>query len=429
MTDALSASDREAPAHVRVPERVRAAVIGGGPAGLMAAEALLVHGIAADVYDAMPSLGRKMLMAGKSGLNLTFAEPMADFLARYTCGVTGGGAGPLAPILESFGPDAVRAWAAGLGVETFVGSSGRVFPSDMKAAPLLRAWLRRLRAGGVRIHARHPWRGWDDDGALAFDTRQGPIALDADATVLALGGASWPQLGANAAWVPWLAAHGVAITPFRPSNCGFDAKWSEYFVGKHQGHPLKGVALTFQGRTVTGDVMVTRTGLEGGPVYALSTPLVRAIKDDGPVAVHIDLAPDMGVDALAQRLANPRGKKSFATYLKRATALSGAKASLLREARTAADLTAQPPDALARLIKAVPVTLTRPRPLADAISSAGGIAWSAVGEDLELDALPDTHVVGEMLDWDAPTGGYLLTACLATGKWAGDAVGRKLTET
>lgn len=401
------------------PISARAAVIGGGPAGLMAAEALLAHGIAADVFDSMPSLGRKFLMAGKSGLNLTHAEAFEDFLGRF-----GNAAERLGPMLSAFPPDAIRDWARGLGVETFVGTSGRVFPQDFKAAPLLRAWLRRLRAGGVRIHVRHRWSGWRQDGALVFATPSGGVAVRADACVLALGGASWPRLGSDAAWVPWLAARGVSAAAFQPSNCGFDADWSTHFAERFEGCPVKGVTLTFQGGTAHGDVMVTRTGVEGGPVYALSSALREAIAGGGPARLVVDLLPDRTRDDLAARLGRSRGKMSMSNHLRKTVGLEGVKAGLLRECAGAA-LFADP-DAIAGVIKALPLPLHRARPIGEAISCAGGIRWADVGAELDLVRLPGIFAAGEMLDWDAPTGGYLLSACLATGRWAGAAAAQHL---
>lgn len=395
----------------------RVAIVGGGPAGLMAAERLCAAGVAVDLYDAMPSLGRKFLMAGKSGLNLTHGEPFERFLGRF-----GAATEVLGPALRAFPPEAIRAWAHGLGVETFVGSSGRVFPAEMKAAPLLRAWLRQLRAQGLRVHVRHRWTGWDDDGALTFATPDGAVRVRAEATILALGGASWPRLGSDGAWVSLLAARGVAVAALQPANCGFDADWSEHMRERAAGQPLKGVRLSFEGHEAGGECMLTDTGLEGGPVYMLSGPLRAAIARDGVARPNLDLAPDLGEAALAERLARPRGKKSMATHLKRTVGLSGAKATLLREGAEPADF--NDPARLAARIKALPLTLLRPRPIAEAISTAGGIAHDAVSGDFELTALPGTYAVGEMLDWDAPTGGYLLTACLATGRRAGDAVAR-----
>ncbi|MCR4377580.1 MAG: TIGR03862 family flavoprotein [Rhodospirillales bacterium] len=398
---------------------LQAAIIGGGPAGLMAAEALTKRGIAVDLFDAMPSLGRKFLMAGKSGLNLTHAEPFADFLSRF-----GAAQGYLNPMLDAFPPAALQAWALELGVETFVGSSGRVFPKDFKAAPLLRAWLKRLRANGLTIHARHKWTGWNTNGELTFATPAGEIAVAAQSTVLALGGASWPTLGSTAAWVPWLQAKGIDIAPLKPANCGFDVPWSAHFVERFEGHPLKGVTLSFHSQHAQGECIVTHTGLEGGPIYALSSALVEAIERRGPATINIDLLPDLNEAEVSKRLAQPKGKKSLATHLKRTLGLAGVKAGLLRE-RVDAGVFADPLK-LAAAIKALPVMLTYPRPIAEAISTAGGVRFDQVDDGLQLKKLPGVFVAGEMLDWDAPTGGYLLSACMATGRWAGDAAANAL---
>jgi len=396
----------------------RVAIIGGGPAGLMAADALCARGIAVDLFDAMPSLGRKFLMAGKSGLNLTYAEPFEVFMRRF---------GPsqkyLASALEAFPPEAIRNWADGYGVETFIGSSGRVFPKGMKAAPLLRAWLRLLRVQGLHVHVRHKWTGWND-GSLTFMTHEGERSYRPAATILALGGASWPQLGSDGAWVPLLEDRGVSVTQLKPANCGFDADWSDYVRQHVAGQPLKGVVLHFAGHQARGDCMVTDNGVEGGPVYTVSGSLRDAIERDGEAVLNIDLTPDIDEKTLIERLSKPRGKKSMATHLRRTISLTGAKAALLREGAEAAVFAN--PAKLAARIKALPLTLMRTRPIAEAISTAGGIAWKQVTENFELKAIPGTYAVGEMLDWDAPTGGYLLSACLATGRWAGEAVAQQL---
>jgi len=362
----------------------------------------------------MPSLGRKFLMAGKSGLNLTHAEPFENIAARF-----GVAAPMLRPMLDAFPPTAIRDWAEGLGIGTFVGTSGRVFPHEMKAAPLLRAWLRRLRAQGLRVHVRHRWTGWDGAGALTFETPAGTKSARPGATILALGGASWPRLGSDGGWVPLLRARGVKVVDLRSSNCGFDADWSDHFRDRAARKPLKGVVLRVGSESAQGDCMVTETGLEGGPVYTLSGALRGAIEGDGSATLALDLLPDLAEETVAERLARPRGKKSMATHLKRVIGLDGAKAALLREG-AGPDAFADPAQLAAR-IKALPVTLHRARPIAEAISSAGGVAWDQVTDGLELKALPGVFAAGEMLDWDAPTGGYLLTACLATGRRAGEA--------
>ena len=397
----------------------RAAIVGGGPAGLMAAERLLAQGVAVDIFDAMPSLGRKFLMAGKSGLNLTHAEDADAFHARF------GAARPhLDAALAAFDAGAIRAWAGELGVETFTGSSGRVFPTDYKAAPLLRAWLHRLRAAGATIHVRHKWRGWAEDGALRFDTPAGEVLFAADAAVLACGGGSWPKLGSDGAWLPLLAAAGVATTPLAPSNCGFDVAWTDHFRERFAGQPVKPVALSFAGQRVVGEFVVTGTGIEGGAVYALSAALRDAIAAEGGATLTLDLCLDRGEGRLAADLAKPRGKRSMANHLRRTAGLVGVRAGLLREclpAETFAD-----PARLAAGIKALPLRLVAPRPLAEAISSAGGVAFAALDDGFMLAARPGTFCAGEMLDWEAPTGGYLLSACLATGRAAGDAAARFL---
>jgi len=383
----------------------------------MAAEAALEGGAKIDIFDAMPSVGRKFLLAGKGGLNLTHAEPLEPFLARF-----GACRDRIAPLLADFGPEALRAWARALGVQTFTGSSGRVFPTGMKAAPLLRAWLHRLRAAGVTIHVRHRWNGWGGDGALRFSTPRGERALHADAVVLALGGGSWPQLGSDGAWAPLLAARGVAVAPLLPSNCGFDTGWSEHFRARFAGTPVKTVVASFsdrQGRTfrVEGEFIVTETGIEGGLVYALSAPLRDEIAAAGAATLHLDLAPGRDAARLLEELAHPRGRRSLSSHIQSRTGLKGVKMGLLRELVPAADFADSA--RLAAAIKALPLKLVAARPLAEAISSAGGVAFEALDERLMLRALPGVFCAGEMLDWEAPTGGYLLTACFATGRAAG----------
>lgn len=379
------------------------AVIGGGPAGLFAAETLAAAGHAVTVYDRMPSVGRKLLMAGRGGLNLTHSEEFEAFVARYA-----EAADRLRPLLEAFPPAALTAWAEGLGQPTFAGSSGRVFPKALKASPLLRAWLARLAGLGVTIRTRHAWLGWADDGVLRFHTPAGEVAVAPDATVLALGGASWPKLGSDGAWAAWLDD----VVPFRPANMGFDVAWSPVMQGLG-GQPLKGVALTFRDRIVRGEAMVTRYGLEGGAIYALSGQLRDAVEADGAAVVTFDLRPDMSAGALTARLSHPKAGQSAANHLRKALKLSPLEINLLREAH-GKDLPVRPA-ALAARIKAAPIRLTGVQPLARAISSAGGVALSAVDEHLMLRAHPGVFVAGEMLDWEAPTGGYLLQATFATG--------------
>jgi len=408
-----------------------AAVIGAGPAGLMAADALQGAGVQAHVFDAMPSAGRKFLLAGIGGLNLTHSEPMPGFLARY-----GQGAAALRPFLDDFGPDAARAWAGELGIETFVGSSGRVFPKDMKAAPLLRAWLARLRAGGdgrspVQFRMRHRWLGWADDGAaLRIAGPDGESTFAADATVLALGGASWPRLGSDGTWVPLLAARGVDIAPLRASNCGFDVApagpgrtgWSAHLRDRFAGEPVKPVAITATDASGVvhrqqGEFVVTQTGVEGSLVYAFSAGLREQIAARGEATLMLDLLPQHTCEQVLAETRRPRGARSLSTHLKSRLHLQGVKMGLLHELLTPAQM--NDPDALAGFIKALPLRLAAPRPIAEAISSAGGVRFESLDGALMARASPGLFMAGEMLDWEAPTGGYLLTACLATGRAAG----------
>lgn len=393
----------------------RVAVIGGGPAGLMAAEVLGQAGVNVDLYDAMPSVGRKFLLAGVGGMNITHAEDYADFVSRY-----GERADDLRPLLDALSPDALREWIHGLGIDTFVGSSGRVFPSDMKAAPLLRAWLKRLRENDVRIHTRQRWLGWDEHGTLRIAGPQGETRVAADATLLALGGGSWARLGSDGAWVPLLHDRGIAIAPLQPANCGFEvAGWSEHLREKFAGAPLKTVSLALPGEAPRkGEFVLTATGLEGSLVYALSARIREAINRDGAATVLLDLLPDRSQAQIADALARPRGSQSMAKHLHRQLKLDGVKAGLLRELSDAA--TFQDPQALAAAIKALPIRLLRPRPLDEAISSAGGVPFEALDANLMLRQLPGVFCAGEMLDWEAPTGGYLLTACFASGRAAAE---------
>ena len=396
--------------------QTQVAVIGAGPAGLMAAEVLAQGGAHVTVYDATPSAGRKFLMAGRGGLNLTHSEGLPAFLTRY------GEAMPqLAAAITAFPPDALRAWSEALGQPTFVGSSGRVFPKAFKASPLLRAWLRRLDSMGVQFRLRHRWTGWEENGRLLFQTPDGQRVVDARATVLALGGASWPRLGSTGAWVETLAAKGVTISQLRPANCAFTVAWSDIFRDRFEGHPLKGVALSFGSHTVRGEAMMTRTGIEGGAIYALSADLREAIVDKGQATLRIALRPDLEMKDLVARLSAPRGKQSFSNWLRKAAHLSPVGIGLLQEAAIAsgASLSSLPPENLAALINAVPVELNGLAPIARAISTAGGISFSEIDPDFMIRRLPGVFAAGEMLDWEAPTGGYLLQASFATGAAAG----------
>jgi uncharacterized flavoprotein (TIGR03862 family) len=382
----------------------------------MAAEALVQGGADVTIYDAMPSAGRKFLMAGRGGLNLTHSEALPEFLVRY-----GTAKSHLAPAIEEFPPNALRAWSAQLGQPTLVGSSGRIFPQAFKASPLLRAWLRRLDVMGVRLMLRHRWSGWNDDRHLLFQTPDGQRAVEAHATVLALGGASWPRLGSDGGWVETLVARGVLVTPLLPSNCAFGVQWTPVFKERHAGHPLKGVALRFGDSTVRGEIMLTQTGIEGGPVYALSAALREEIRAHGSAVLFVALRPDMSTAELAARLNALRGKSSLATHLRRKLKLTPAAIGLIQEAALALSdpLTLMPMDELAINVNSVPVLLTSVAPIARAISTAGGIAFNELDADFMIRRLPGVFAAGEMLDWEAPTGGYLLQASFATGAAAG----------
>ncbi|MFC4527747.1 TIGR03862 family flavoprotein [Dyella halodurans] len=392
-------------------------IIGGGPAGLMAAETARAAGVDVDVYEAKGSVGRKFLIAGKGGMNLTHGEAKPAFVRRY-----GARAQQIRAWLEHFDADALREWARGLGVETFIGSSGRVFPSDLKAAPLLRGWVHRLRESGVRFHVHHRWLGWSDDGALRMATPDGERQVKADAVVLALGGGSWPQLGSDGAWQAWLGARGVPLTPLVPSNCGFDIGWSEHLASRFAGAPLKPVAIYFRDangieHTRQGECVITGTGIEGSLTYAFSGPLRDAIAAHGQTTLELDLAPDRPLERLQRDLAKPRGSHSMSDHLRRQTGLTGVKAALLHEVLTREQF--HDTDLVARTIKRLPLTLKRARPIAEAISSAGGVQLEGLNQQLMVSALPGVFCAGEMLDWEAPTGGYLLTACFASGRLAG----------
>ncbi len=394
------------------------AIIGAGPAGLMAADVLSAAGHAVTVYDRMPSVARKLLIAGRGGLNLTHSEPFERFVSRYGAAVP-----RLRPILEAFPPEVLVKWAEGLGQPTFVGSSGRVFPKAMKASPLLRAWLARLAAQKVTIKTRHEWRGWDDKGRLVFEHDGAAVHVEADATILALGGASWPRLGSTGTWAEILRKRGVTVAPFRPANCGFTVTWSETFRSRFEGAPLKNIALSFHGETVRGEAVVTRAGIEGGAVYALSSALRNALDHTGHATVMVDLRPDLTHADLTAKLARPRGGDSVANFLRKTLALAPVAVNLLREAH-GKELHLDRPT-LARHIKGAPIVLTGTSPIDRAISSAGGVALDAVDDKLMLKAVPNVYAVGEMLDWEAPTGGYLLQATLATAVHAAKGFGRK----
>jgi uncharacterized flavoprotein (TIGR03862 family) len=423
--DEASDAERERTLPAATTSSMNAAIIGAGPAGLMAAEVLAQGGVGVTVYDAMPSAGRKFLMAGRGGLNLTHSEPLPKFLTRY------GAAKPnLASAIEAFSPEALRTWSEALGQPTFVGSSGRVFPKAMKASPLLRAWLRRLDFMGVKFAFRHRWSGWDEDGHLLFQTADGPRVVETRATVLALGGASWPRLGSDGAWVETLAAKGVSIPPLKPANCGFTVAWSEIFRDRFEGQPLKGVALSFGAHTVRGEATITRTGIEGGAVYALSAELREVILSSGQATLHIALRPDQETGDLITRLSAPRGKQSLSNWLRKAAQLSPVAIGLLQEAAIAsgASLSSRSPENLAELINAVPVKLSGIAPIGRAISTAGGISFGELDSDYMIRRLPGTFAAGEMLDWEAPTGGYLLQASFATGVTAGRGAVKWLNE-
>jgi uncharacterized flavoprotein (TIGR03862 family) len=382
----------------------------------MAADVLAQGGVDVTIYDAMPSAGRKFLMAGRGGLNLTHSEALPEFLARY-----GAAKRQLQPVISAFPPDALRAWSEQLGQPTFVGSSGRVFPQAFKASPLLRAWLRRLDAMGVRLVLRHRWSGWNDDGQLLFQTPDGKRDADPRATVLALGGASWPRLGSDGAWVETLAARDVTISPLRSANCGFTVAWSEILRNRFEGHPLKGIELSFGSHVARGEAMVTRTGIEGGAVYALSAPLREKVIATGEATLNIALRPDLEMSDLIARLSAPKGKQSVSNWLRRAAHLSPVAIGLLQEAAitSGASLSSLSPASLAGLINAVPVRLNGIAPIARAISTAGGISFDELDADFMIRRLPGVFAAGEMLDWEAPTGGYLLQASFSTGAAAG----------
>jgi uncharacterized flavoprotein (TIGR03862 family) len=408
----------------------RVAIVGGGPAGLMGAEVLAQAGAQVDLYDAMPSIGRKFLLAGRGGLNLTHSEALEPFLDRYA-----ERRADLEPLVRAFTPQDLRDWTEALGIGTFVGTSGRVFPTEMKAAPMLRVWLQRLRGLGVRFHMRHRWQGWTDDGSsLLFSSPAGDITAPADAVLLALGGASWARLGSDGAWVPWLQARGADVAPLQAANCGFDvaptaagrAGWSDHLSSRFAGQPIKPVALSFtaqsggQPRRQQGEFVLTSTGVEGSLIYAFSAAIRDAIQAQGQATLHLDLLPAHTPEQVLAETRRPRGPRSLSTHLKSRLGIQGLKMALLHEVLSPEQL--QNPRALAQALKALPITLIRPRPMDEAISTAGGVRFEGLTPGLMLKSAPGVFCAGEMLDWEAPTGGYLLTACFATGRQAAHGV-------
>ncbi|MBZ9653717.1 TIGR03862 family flavoprotein [Phyllobacterium lublinensis] len=394
--------------------RKQIAIVGGGPAGLMAAERLSLSGHAVTIYDSMPTVGRKFLLAGKSGLNITHGEDYSQFVQRF-----GTASGQLRPALDAFTPEDIRAWATSLGTETFVGSSGRVFPKVMKASPLLRAWLGRLEAQGVRILTRHRFTGFKD-GGYSFETPAGTRLVKSDAALLALGGGSWPRLGSDGSWLELLRAAGVEVADLQPANCGFDVDWTDAFGERFAGEPVKSVTATSHAGTFPGEFVITRTGIEGSLVYAHAASLRNDLVAVGKASLLLDLSPGRTATRLARDLARQDAKASVSNRLRKGAGLEGVKAALLRTLAEAADIADT--ERLAQRIKALPLSVVRPRPIAEVISSAGGVSWDSVDDRYMLKALPGIFVAGEMLDWEAPTGGYLLTACFATGRAAAQGI-------
>jgi len=388
------------------------AIIGAGPAGLMAAEVLSQSGVEVNIYDSMPSVGRKFLMAGKSGLNITHSEPFEQFVTRY-----GSRRKWIEPMLKEFGASELRAWAQELGIETFVGTSGRVFPMSMKASPLLRAWLKRLQNHGVTIHTRHRWIGWDKDRGLRFETEKGAVSIKADAVILALGGGSWRRLGSDGAWVDWLKQAGVEVEALRSANCGFDVAWSEFFKEKFQGHPLKSVVLLFGSFRQQGEFVITKHGVEGSLIYACSAMVRDTIAARGTTNIQLDLTPNLTREDVLKKLSKSRGSKTMASHLEKTVGIKGVKAGLLREFVAKDDFGNN--ERLADAIKNLSIPLVAPRPIDEAISSAGGVMFEELDEHLMLKQIPGVFCAGEMLDWEASTGGYLLTACFSSGRVAG----------
>ncbi len=392
------------------------AIIGGGPSGLMAAESLINRGIPYEItiYDVMPSMGRKFLMAGKSGLNISHNEDMESFLANF-----GEAKDKLTPAIKAFDCDAIRAWAGKLGIVTFIGTSGRIFPTGYKAAPLLRAWIRYLRANGIITKTRHQWLGWDDKNNLIFDNNQEIKYIKADATILAMGGGSWPQLGSDGKWVDYLRKKSINITNLKPANCGFNVNWSDFFKNKFEGMAIKNCLLSFAGNEKKGDMVVSRYGLEGGAIYGLSAQLRDHIYKNNTAILKLDLLPFKDLSEIINLLARAKGSMSMATHIKKTTGLQSVKAGLLRECLSKEIF--NDPAALANGIKNLPITLQSPRPIDEAISSAGGVAWDELDDNFMLKSLPGVFCAGEMIDWEAPTGGYLLSAAMAIGKYSGGA--------
>src|SRR5215216_5593338 len=391
------------------------AVIGGGPAGLMTAEVISARGVKVDVYDSMPSVGRKFLMAGKSGLNITHSETFEQFVSRY-----GKRQAQIEPLLKKFGPDQLRQWVHGLGIDTFVGTSGRVFPVGMKASPLLRAWLKHLTDSHVTFYLHHKWRGWNADQSLRFETPAGDKALNPEATVLALGGGSWSRLGSDGMWVRWLEQAGTQIEPLKPSNCGFDVAWTPHFRERFDGHPIKSVVFSFESFRQQGEFIITKEGVEGSLIYAASALLRDEIEARGSAMMTLDLAPDRSLAWLIERLSKPRGSRTMASHLEKIVGIKGVKAGLLREFMSKEDFAN--PARIAYFIKNLSVPLIATRPLDEAISSAGGVKFESLDNHLMLRSQPGVFCAGEMLDWEAPTGGYLITACMASGYTAGQGV-------
>ncbi|HEY9678925.1 MAG TPA: TIGR03862 family flavoprotein [Drouetiella sp.] len=395
------------------------AIIGGGPAGLMAAEVLAKAGVNVDVYESMPTLGRKFLRAGLGGLNITHSENFKAFCSRY-----GDKSEVLLPMLSRFKPNALREWVHELGIETFIGTSGRVFPKEMKAAPLLRTWVHRLRGLGVRIHSEHRWLGFSDDGELKIENKERQFSIKPDAVILALGGASWPQLGSTGLWADGMRARGVEVAQWEPANCGFEIAWSQHIKDKFDGAPLKAVAVTFKGldgvvRTKRGELLIKQWGIEGGLMYSFSRRIREYLNRHGKATFYIDLVPDRDLERVLSALSRPRGSHSFSRHLQDVIGNDALKRALIYEV---AEGKTENPQSVAKLIKALPIVVSATRPIEEAISSAGGISFDAIDQNLMLKALPGIFVAGEMIDWEAPTGGYLLTACFATGRWSAKGV-------